>query len=589
MGTLKDLLQKLISSVNENTEKVSQLSANKADKTFVTPQMYGAKADGVTDDTDAVQSALNAGGIVYFANGLYKVTGQLTTTVPCTIMMERIYPSSYNEDITEFSSYDHAKADYPTGDATMGYGARIESYATGIGLLITDGSSVDGLAIRAMDGFSGVLLKYDGSKGCRSYPSTTRLRHIKADCDTSTVKPESLFDFAPYGNYGTIVEDVVIGSNHTRQFANYGFRSSLGYWANSIRLRDIVVDVVAEYPFYINANGKQAKNWVISNVAVQAFSCQSSWLVSSHVNIAYLKGLSDLYISGCKLWDVSADEGADNPTTVSGDVIYNDVISAAAFGNDSWFDSLDTVLTEQLRVANELNLAKLTVTVTTDATTGNHTVKLYDGTVEKSFVIPATSLSDEQIANGVTQWMVDNADPKPVVGRNKLNPDECFDGSLSNDGAETASTSYWTTSYAVGNVGDVIRFIGTDSIVKSLSYLFIFDEDKNFLEKITDPAKAYTIVTDGAAYFRYLIPKTGTYGIAYADRANCMLTVNDSSTTFEPYTVTMEGGIAKYIDLDAIAEKIDLSEYMKKKDYTTEEWTFELEDGTTVTRTVVLA
>ena len=42
---------------------------------FVTPQMYGAKADGVTDDTEAIQQALNQGGLIYFAEGTYKAKG----------------------------------------------------------------------------------------------------------------------------------------------------------------------------------------------------------------------------------------------------------------------------------------------------------------------------------------------------------------------------------------------------------------------------------------------------------------------------------------------------------------------------------
>ena len=44
----------------------------------VTPQMFGAKGDGITDDTTAIQSAFNAvrtnGGAVYFPKGIYIVS-----------------------------------------------------------------------------------------------------------------------------------------------------------------------------------------------------------------------------------------------------------------------------------------------------------------------------------------------------------------------------------------------------------------------------------------------------------------------------------------------------------------------------------
>ena len=41
---------------------------------YSTPQMFGAKGDGVHDDTEAIQQALNRGGVVYFPAGEYLVT-----------------------------------------------------------------------------------------------------------------------------------------------------------------------------------------------------------------------------------------------------------------------------------------------------------------------------------------------------------------------------------------------------------------------------------------------------------------------------------------------------------------------------------
>ena len=85
--------------------------------------------------------------------------------------------------------------------------------------------------------------------------------------------------------------------------------------------------------------------------------------------------------------------------------------------------------------------------------------------MEKTFIIPATALSDEQVANGVTQWMTDNADAKPVVGKNKLNPSECFDGSISaNDGSEIASSYYWSSNYIEASIGDFVRAFFPESL-----------------------------------------------------------------------------------------------------------------------------
>lgn len=50
-------------------------------KDYVTPQMYGAKADGVTDDTSAIQLAIdnNQGGTVVFPHGEYRISAPLKT------------------------------------------------------------------------------------------------------------------------------------------------------------------------------------------------------------------------------------------------------------------------------------------------------------------------------------------------------------------------------------------------------------------------------------------------------------------------------------------------------------------------------
>ena len=54
-------------------------------QTYITPQMFGARGDGITDDTAAIQAAfdsLNDGDIIYFPSGTYIVNhgGQNYTT-----------------------------------------------------------------------------------------------------------------------------------------------------------------------------------------------------------------------------------------------------------------------------------------------------------------------------------------------------------------------------------------------------------------------------------------------------------------------------------------------------------------------------
>lgn len=58
--------------------KFSPMLKLQAIKDYVTPQMFGAAADGVTDDTTAIKDALNSGKPVYLPIGTYLITTGLS-------------------------------------------------------------------------------------------------------------------------------------------------------------------------------------------------------------------------------------------------------------------------------------------------------------------------------------------------------------------------------------------------------------------------------------------------------------------------------------------------------------------------------
>jgi hypothetical protein len=71
---------------------------------FITPQDYGATGNGVTDDTAAVQDAINAagvsGGVVYLPQGNYKTSSALTLSSYVTLMGAGSGVSAITQSVT---------------------------------------------------------------------------------------------------------------------------------------------------------------------------------------------------------------------------------------------------------------------------------------------------------------------------------------------------------------------------------------------------------------------------------------------------------------------------------------------------------
>ena len=57
-------------------------------KGFVTPQDYGAVGDGTTDDTTAIQNAINSGKDVYIPSGTYKITSTININLKTNFYLD---------------------------------------------------------------------------------------------------------------------------------------------------------------------------------------------------------------------------------------------------------------------------------------------------------------------------------------------------------------------------------------------------------------------------------------------------------------------------------------------------------------------
>lgn len=65
--SVKEYIKSL--NLNSSTGETATATVNNTD--YVTPQMFGAKANGWTDDTDAIQKAIDSGKSVFFPHGTY--------------------------------------------------------------------------------------------------------------------------------------------------------------------------------------------------------------------------------------------------------------------------------------------------------------------------------------------------------------------------------------------------------------------------------------------------------------------------------------------------------------------------------------
>lgn len=88
MNTLYDYAGNEIgidANIEDNSVTREKLSPVLRNSLYVTPEMYGAVGDGVADDTQAVKSAINQGGLVLL-NKIYRCTSGVSISKPNTII-----------------------------------------------------------------------------------------------------------------------------------------------------------------------------------------------------------------------------------------------------------------------------------------------------------------------------------------------------------------------------------------------------------------------------------------------------------------------------------------------------------------------
>ena len=131
----------------------------------VTPQMFGAKADGVTDDSEAVRQALLASNIVYFPTGTYSMSKQVVLNSNQTI-----YGDGSDKTIFNFTSNDLTSGqDYGRGRVVTGH----SSYK-----LTDEGGN-------AIEPVSNITMKGIGLQGSYYTPTSEKVLLLLTHCSNS--------------------------------------------------------------------------------------------------------------------------------------------------------------------------------------------------------------------------------------------------------------------------------------------------------------------------------------------------------------------------------------------------------------------
>lgn len=523
---------------------------------YVTPQMFGAVGDGVTDDTEAVQAALDNGGIIYFPAGRYKTTRLLNVSKSCRIEMFKQYPNTY-------------KKEYPLTSEDNWMGARIDTYSPNGGMIIGDAVEVDGLYIRAMEGFSGVVLKFDNTIGTYTYPAAARLKHIKLEIDSPNTIPVSMFDFLPDGSYHYILEDICLGRNGDAGYCEYGFRTDMSQtnrkWANNVIIRNLCIDLHADYPLYVAGDPSmgQIAGWVFDVLTIQSYEynrntediAKNPTGREGHINLITLKNLRLTTFISSYLWDVHEEN-------LVGEVIsIENVAGTAVVGCGSHFDVIDSYFVPKMKAPENLNLTNLEMTVSDSIDGTANTLILFDGINEKTVDIPKVKMADEQIGNAIGNWMNANAQPREEVGKNKFdyNADGCILAQFNVNtnqiitAEQNPSVANWMTDYIEARVGDVVR-VSYNSVPAIPFKIGCVNDSNEIIEVMQnfgyDDKKGIEIVTEDTVAVRFEFAKNAC---EYEERVNAKIciTVNNADVTYEDYYTELVGGIGSFMALQS--------------------------------------
>lgn len=210
-----------------------------ANRVFDVKERYGAKGDGATDDTAAINAAIAAAaqlGIVFFPPGTYKITAALGPAVNhsklrgagSTVSIIRQYTN--NIPILQWGGYTSSIEDLGFQYNTpQGVG---NTAAVGLELYAPSWCTID--RIRILDAYKGIQIKQAGTTvggggGTSNYVASCSFRDINVEGYTGT--GIELISFAG-GSSGCVFGNIYINNRAVTNVASVGL--DLGSMADSV-------------------------------------------------------------------------------------------------------------------------------------------------------------------------------------------------------------------------------------------------------------------------------------------------------------------------------------------------------------------
>jgi hypothetical protein len=248
---------------------------------------FGAAGDGVTDDTAAIQAALDSGKRIYFPAGTYKVTASLTVPSGATLVGESKLRSTIKRATaaTLISAFGAGAAMYD-----LSLDGNSSEFPSGKGILVGALSGRQTLVNVEVRNFPGPCLEFaaDGGSGFSSFGSTYRttgqpgrVASVRvAGIDTQAIPRKfyatesdgsTLFDFGGANNFyasGFYTNGLIFSPSSTKvELDNLRIGAAGG--VVTIQGADHVISGVSAAPVILDCTGSsvslQAPGWDITD------------------------------------------------------------------------------------------------------------------------------------------------------------------------------------------------------------------------------------------------------------------------------------------------------------------------------------